>query len=360
MEIMDYLVKTRRDLHRLAEQSKAEVKTCAYVCNELSALNINYRKIDTAVVADIKGAGEGLIAIRCDMDALPITERTGAEYCSMDAATMHACGHDGHMAMVLALAKELASRKPAVNVRLIFQPAEEATGGAESLIQIGVLDGVDEIFALHLSPDYEAGTINTAPGAILAGAVEFDVDFVGKSAHCASPGQGLDAIGAAVRFAKEAKELMGSGMFEDNLFNLGKIQGGYARNIISDACVCECSFRYYTKDSLERFRGEIDRRLQDIAGVTGIICNVAVHTAYPPLVNGMDAYLKLAGLVTLNAAKPKFTAEDFAFYLQKVSGCFSWLGCKDEKHVAPLHSPYFDFDEVVLQEGVNLYKKLVY
>lgn len=360
MELIDYLIKTRRELHRLAELAKKEFKTCEYVCKELSRLNIRHKIIGTAVVADIAGEGKRTVAIRCDMDALPIIEKTGTDNCSIDPETMHACGHDGHMAMVLGLSRELSDKKPAVNVRLIFQPAEEATGGAEELIDAGVLNGVDEIFALHLSPDYAAGTINSAKGAILAGAVEFDVEFTGRSAHCASPDQGIDAIGAAVMFSAETKMLMLSGKFSNNLFNLGRIYGGYARNIISDSCTCECSFRYYTDDSLNSFKEETERIKDDISAATGAVSRTLIHTAYPPLVNHLSSYNLLSGLVPMNNAKAKFTAEDFAFYLQKVPGCFCWLGCRDDKFSAPLHSPYFNFDEAVLLEGVKLFKKLVY
>ena len=195
MEMLDYLKYVRRSLHKIPELFHQEFLTQKFIVTELDKLKIKYKKIKTAVIAEIEGIdSKTLLAFRADMDALPITEQNDTDYKSEHIGKMHACGHDGHMAVLLGVAKYFSETKPSVNLRLIFQPAEECEGGAEMLIENGVLKGVNAIFGLHLSPEYPVGVIATDAGAIFAGACDFHIIFEGTSGHCADYQKHIDAI----------------------------------------------------------------------------------------------------------------------------------------------------------------------
>ena len=263
---------------------------------------------------------------------------------------MHACGHDGHTAMLLAAAKYFSVRPPVRDVRLIFQFGEEGEGGALTMIENGALDGVSEIYAFHLSPETEKGAFaTTADEALFAGVMEFDVIVKGRNSHCASPGLGADAIASAMRFAMNAKaatEERGGA-----LFHTGKITGGSARNVVADRARLACTFRYVKKSGLENARKIIDRTLAECDWKFGTKSEIRVRAVYPPLLNASECVERLAKVVKLSRSPGRFTAEDFAFYLEKVKGCMCWLGVRDENHTSPLHSDTFDFDESVLAAG---------
>lgn len=362
-EMIEYLTRVRRHLHACPELYYHEYKTSEFVCAELKSMGIKYRTYATAVVADIKGRGKGgTLAFRADMDALPITE-TGARaikegFVSANKGVMHACGHDGHTAMLLALARSLSKRPPAVDVRLIFQPAEEHGGGAEALIKEGVLKGVEAIFGLHLSPEHDKGVIATDGGAIFAGVVDFYLEFSGKSGHCAEPYKAIDAIFAANNLYTRAKELITN--YEGCLFNVGKMEGGTANNIISDYARLDCTFRYFSDEAKESFFMRFQDILNDIYNKIGADHRLTVISAYPPLINSTavaQMVRKTFGELVVTA-QPKYTAEDFAFYLKEVPGVFAWLGIKDEDFSHGLHTPEFDFDEAALVTGVEYFRRI--
>lgn len=354
-ELLPYMREVRRRLHGLPELSSCEYGTSAYLKTQLIDLGYSPRAAHTGLIADVKGREGGkTLAFRADFDALPIVERTGLPFASTNG-NMHACGHDGHTAMLLGAAKFFAARPPARNVRLIFQFGEEGDGGAATMIEQGALDGVDEIYAFHLCPDLEKGRIGTNSRALFAGVVEFDVIFAGRSSHCAARSEGADALAAAVDFAVGARRYS---VGAKTLVHVGKITGGRARNVVADDARAECSFRYFEAADRDRIVSGLRELVGECGGLHGARGELAIRAAYPPLVNDPACVNKLAAVTAIEEMPGRFTAEDFAFYLERVPGCMAWLGVRDDAHRSPLHSDTFDFDESVLVRGAETFIKL--
>lgn len=359
MEMLDYLKYVRRSLHKIPELFHQEYLTQQFITNQLDEFKIKYKKIKTAVVADIDGVDSRTrLAFRSDMDALPILEQNDIDYKSLHEGKMHACGHDGHMAMLLGLAKYFSSEKPPVNLRLIFQPAEESEGGAEMLIENGVLKDVDAIFGLHLSPDYPVGTIATDAGAIFAGACDFHIIFEGKSGHCADYQKYIDAIKAGNEFYNRIYSLYHQKYRSKTVFHIGKITAGSASNVVADRAQYDCTFRFFDEQIHEDFMMRLEDILIEVENLTGATHRVIVENYYPPLVNPPHIIEMLKNKFDITQAEVKYTAEDFAYYLKKVNGAFAWLGIRDEQHTSPLHSSKFDFDEKALLTGLNYYIRI--
>ena len=359
-KLLSVLTLYRRDLHRIAELSEKEFKTQKYICGVLDGLKIKHKSYDTGVVCDISGNNhKRLIALRADMDALGIKEEGGAAYKSETEGVMHACGHDGHMAMLLAAAGYFKKNKPDYDLRLIFQPAEEGAGGAAKLIEAGALKGVDEIYALHLKPSLPIGQIAVSAGTIMAGVAEFDIDFKGAAAHCAEKEKGADAVMAGALFITGAAELM-KPYQHNNLFHIGAVKGGSVRNAVADSMKLMCTLRFFDPVAREEIMQKLSGLLCDIRKKTGADSHITVTALYPPLKNGRDAvdYVKRCVPDTLDAA-PEYTAEDFSEYLLQVKGCFAWLGTCDGGEVKKLHSGDFDFDERALLYGMQYYKQIL-
>lgn len=352
-----YAVSMRRKLHACPELSGQEYVTSALIRGELESMGYTVKTAHTGLFVDVKGRGVGSkLAFRADFDALPVRERTGLPFAA-DCGNMHACGHDAHTAMLLTAARYFTVHTPAHDLRLVFQFGEEGEGGALTMIEHGALDGVDEIYAFHLSPETEKGVFaTTADEALFAGVMEFDVCFRGKNSHCASPEKGADAIASAMRFAATAKRATEKD--GDSLFHTGKMEGGSARNVVADSARLECTFRYTRRSGLETARRIINDTLAECDGMYGTTSNIVVKAVYPPLINHPSCVARLAEVVKLAPACGRFTAEDFAFYLEKVKGCMCWLGVRDENHDSPLHSDTFDFDESVLALGAEAFVKL--
>lgn len=356
-ELTDYAVRVRRALHKIPELSGEEYETSAFVRAKLEELGYRVRSVHTGLYADVEGTGgePGRIALRADFDGLPITERTGLPFASV-CGRMHACGHDGHTAMLLAAAKRFAAVPPKRNVRLIFQFGEEGEGGAAKMIDGGALDGVTEIYAFHLCPELEKGRFATNAETLFAGVMEFNVVINGKSSHCALPEEGRDAIAAAARFITESKPL--AERKGGALMHTGKISGGSARNVVADRAVLECSFRYNDKARLAEVKKELAELLARLDGEFGTKSVTEVRSVYPPLVCDAACVAKMRALVSAEHIGGRYTAEDFAFYLERVPGCMCWLGVRDGVHVSPLHSDTFDFDESVMAEGIKAFVAL--
>lgn len=351
----------RRALHRIPELSNKEFLTQRYIAKELDKLKLKYKKLGTGIVCDILGRSrKRLVALRADMDALAIREENETEYKSVHEGVMHACGHDGHMAMLLAAAGYFKENKPEFDLRLIFQPAEEGASGAEKLIEQGVLGRVDEIYALHLSPSLPSGEIALSAGPIMAGAVECDIEFRGVSAHCAEKEKGADAVYAASLFITRAQKLMEA--YKDaNLFHVGAAAGGSVRNAVAADMKLLCTLRFFDVTAREEIMQKLAGLLIDIEKETAVDYLVTVRAVYPPLVNDTDAvgYVKRC-VPGIMPAVPSFTAEDFAEYLLRVKGCFAWLGTySGNGEPKKLHNGGFDFDERALLYGLQYYKEIL-
>lgn len=355
---MQYLTQTRRKLHALAELSGKEFKTQEFILNELVGFGYKPKTINTGVYCDV-GSGKPKLALRADIDALPIAEKseiTGmGEWAACGA--MHACGHDGHTANLLNVARILGG-KSSVPLRLIFQYGEEDEGGSQAMIASGVLDGVDEIYALHLCPELESGKIGYCYGGMFAGCLEFNVTVTGKSAHCANPEKGADAVRAALDISSAA---FAAASREKLLINLGKINGGAARNVVAGGCECEYTLRFYDEKKCEAVMLEIEQAALDADKTFGTSHEIKTVTMYKPLINHalcVDKVRSVMGDACVEIA-PRYTAEDFSYYLDKVPGCMVWLGAKSDGHESPLHSDTFSFDESALITGTELFLKLI-
>ena len=358
--LFDLVKSTRRDLHKIPEESEKEFLTSEYIARFLSSRGYKFRKIGTGIVADVAGKDQSRrIALRADIDALPLNEKTDVDYRSCNGF-MHACGHDGHTAVLLALSDLLKREKPSVNVRLIFQFGEEGYGGAAKMIEGGALDGVDEAYALHVDPSTEKGVLSTCDGAMFAGAVEFDFEIEGKAAHCADAGKGADAI-KALSFVLSRADGVNAHRKNNSLFHIGRIVAGDARNIVAANAKANCTLRFFDEADRESIMMNFSRLLVEADNTFGTSHKVIVETVYDPLINHSAAVGKVKKLFPeTRECMPRYTAEDFGAFLAKVPGCMVWLGVKDETFSSPLHSDTFGMNEDALLYGVEYFRKLVY
>ena len=353
--------KNRRALHQIPELDRQLDQTISYLRGELEGLGCKlFSPIDGSLCAFFDFGAEKAIAFRADMDALPIEEKTGAPYASRHPGRMHACGHDGHMAIALELARRLRTKQHlSRNVLLVFQPAEEASGGAKPICDTGVFDqyAVEAIFGLHLWPGLTKGKIFSKPGEMMSRSAELDVDIFGKSAHIGRSWEGIDATEAACVFLQKAYELERSVPADiRRLLKFGHIQSGTVRNALSAHARMEGGLRAFSD---EVFFGLRDRLLDIAKEVeTSFGCTVKVHTSngYPAIHNPQELHDKVYAIAPFEALEePSMTTEDFSWYQRYVPGMFFFLGLGD---TPALHSDNFDFDESVLNIGADFFEKI--
>lgn len=356
---LEFIRTIRRMIHSRPELGDGEHITQALICSELKSLDIPFTTHDTGVIARIDCQKQKTVAYRADMDALPMEEVNTCDYRSEVPGVMHACGHDGHTALLLGFARycRLNLDKLAVNIVLIFQPAEESIGGAERMIAAGALSGVQEIYAVHVSPDISAGTIALCGGAAMAGAYEFDLEFYGKSSHGAQKDKGADALAACMETVMGIEAGLPRHLRDKALFHTGRVSGGTARNIVADRCSANCTFRYFEKKHLTEFMSVVDANINYAGSRYGVRGERVQVSHYIPLFNSRVCADKIRRLYPGVVEAPRqYTAEDFAFYADKVKGCLVWLGVNTgEEPKKRLHSPDFDFDESALIYGLQLY-----
>lgn len=370
---LDILMRYRRDLHRIPELDDDLPQTIAYVKRALAGFACTVFEPCTSTVCAYFDFGKAnAVAIRADMDALPVTEATERSFASTCPGRMHACGHDGHMAMALAAAAWIdrvrvgdgAGVDKIVfprNVLVVFQPAEETTGGAKRVCESGVFDRlrVDRIFGFHLWPDLPQGVIASRPGALLARSSETTVEFHGVSAHIAKWREGRDSLGAAARFIVGAKWL--SRRLEQDepcTLRFGHLAAGSVRNAVAASARAEGSLRVFSDAMFDRATREIRVLAETAASEEGCTCDVTFSEGYPPVVN--DARLFACAASALpdleKVEEPLLIAEDFSFYQRCLPGVFFLLGTGTG---VPLHADTFDFDERVLLTGLDAYKRLL-
>lgn len=352
-----YMKDIRERLHSNPETAFQEFETQKLITAELDQFGIQYRTVKTGVIADI-GCGNNIIAFRCDMDALAITEAGDAPYKSRCEGVMHACGHDGHTAMLLGLAKYLSEHDVNRHVRLIFQPAEEGDGGAMTMVDAGCLDGVSEIYAIHVAPGIPEEVFGICRGANMAGTVEFDINVTGNGAHAAHKQSGIDAVSALVSIIQGLGILEEDVAAEDMLLHVGKIEGGTARNIVASSARLEATFRYFDTDKRDSVMYAISRIVKSCDDACRTKSQVNVKTVYIPVVNHDGALdrIRRSGLDIVEIPR-QFTAEDFAFYVNQVPGAIMWLGVGER--ASGLHTPQFDFDSKCLTAGLDMYLRLL-
>lgn len=364
--MFERILKYRRDLHQIPELDFDLPKTSAYVRSVLEKLPCEVFSPDGhAVCAWFDAGAHEAVAFRSDMDALPICEVSGVPFSSRHQGHMHACGHDGHMAMVLELAQYVASVKDRLkkNVLLVFQPAEETTGGAQFICQSGVFaqKNVKAIYGFHLWPDLPLGQPVTRPGPLLAASCEVTVDIEGKSTHIAKSEDGADALLAASRFVVGAEKILDDLHAAEGpwcTLKFGLLQAGTVRNAIAAHAHLEGSLRVFSESAFKMGRDRLNALGEQIDKDLGVKVHVDAPEGYPPVVNDEklfeDAKKRLPSLEML--PKPLLIAEDFAYYQRTLPGLFILLGTGTG---IPLHSDRFNFDEKVLEKGVEIYKHFI-
>ena len=367
----DWLVQTRRTLHRIPEAGDAEFETQEAVCGILGELGIPYEKRRTSVVALVEGNKSGkVVGVRADMDALPVNEPADRVYASRHKGYMHACGHDAHMTIALGTAKYWMEHRNELDgsVKFLFQPAEETTGGAAKMIADGCLENphVDVVIGLHVMPDVPTGKVELKHGALNGSSDFLGVTIRGKGAHAAYPSTGIDAIMIAAKVVDALHSVVSRYVspLQEAVLTLGTIQGGSRNNIIADEVRMTGTIR--TTNPL--VRAEIAERVRAIVAnlpvAFGGSGEVEIVAGYAALINH-DWVVDLVAEEAMDLLGPEsiiwrdkasMGVEDFSFFVQERPGSFYHLGCGNaQKGInAPLHSNTFDIDEACLPIGVAL------
>lgn len=362
IECLEDRVKSHRhNLHNLAELSHMEFNTAKYIRNYLETLGVKYEiYLNTATVGIIKGKNpKKTIAFRSDIDALPSPK--GAE---------HLCGHDGHMSILLGLIEYIVKNKDKLNdnIVFIFQPAEEDTGGAKRLVDAGVLKKykVDEIYGLHIHPDFEEGYVGCKSGYLMSQNGEINIDIIGKGGHGAIPQNATDSIIIASNFITSIQSIISRNInpMEGAVLTIGKIKGGSARNIIAESVRLEGTIRCFNP----RVYDIIVKHIKEFAKGFEISYNCKVNLelieGYLAVNNDERLYEEFVGAIgkeKIAKTSPLMISEDFSFYQQEVPGLFFMLGARNEKKgfINGLHSLKFDFNEDILINGLEIYKSLL-
>lgn len=365
-ETLQAIIADRRALHQIPEASLEEIKTAAYI--EKTLLELGYepkRILETGVYVYMPGTiGNKTYAFRADMDALPLQEESDAAYASKHQGYMHACGHDGHMAILLGLARALKNKTLKENILLIFQPAEENIGGAKLICDAGLLrkHQVDAIFGLHLFPTIPEGVIAYKAGAMMATNAEVNVDVIGQSGHGAMPHTAKDSLVVAAELLLAYQTIVSRSVnpMEAAVVSFGKLTGGTIRNIVAGSARMEGTLRAFSMETLDLLMERIQSINMGFSQAHQVKIQTEFNFCYPPVLNDEALTEKIhhafADFKT-QPAEPSAGAEDFSFYQQEVPGFFFHLGTKSEEKgfTAPLHNNKFDFDEEVLGVGVDAF-----
>ena len=355
------LIADRRYLHRIPELDIDLPETIAYVKESLDGLRCRvFTPAEGAVCAFFDFGAASALAFRADMDALPITETNDVPYASRHPGKMHACGHDGHTAILLELARQL-DKLPSngKNILLVFQPAEESTGGAWRVCGSGVFEEyhVEAIFGLHLWPGLPAGQIASRAEELMARASEVNVDIYGKSAHIARSWEGIDALAIGTEFYRRAVAMERS--LPETIFRLlkfGKMESGQVRNALSAHTHLEGSLRAFQDEIFDGLKEGLHTIGRDLEQEFGCTVNIHINSGYPAVMNPTALYDRVRNAVDFaRLPEPAMTAEDFAVYQRSLPGLFFFLGTGDSP---ALHTSNFDFDETIMEKGMDFFLRL--
>lgn len=383
--IEDWIIDIRRELHKQPELMYEEEKTSAKIRSVLDGLNIKYTYpvAKTGIVATIGSGASPVVALRSDIDALPILEETGVEYKSETPGIMHACGHDAHMSMLLGAARMLKQKEASLKgtVKLIFQPAEEGGAGGDRMVKEGALDGVDAAFGMHVWPTLPSGVVGTKSGTIMAGSLVFKATFAGVGGHAAIPHITKDPIVAASAAVVGLQSIVARNIspFGSAVVSVTKVwteeEGSIgAFNVIPHFAHIGGTVRATTEEGMKIVRQRVEEIISYQAKAMG--CNGTVdwmeenHPYYPPVVNDRYASQFLSG-VAMKAfgndmvdahVEATMAGEDFAFIAQKVPSAFAFLGIRNDTagSVYGLHTSRFTMDESVLKRGAALHAMLAH
>ena len=369
----DWIIDIRRQLHRHPELMYEEVRTSQLVCDTLTGLGIPFERgiAETGVVATL-GTGESpCVALRADMDALPIYEQADVSFRSEVDGKMHACGHDCHTAMLLGAAKLLSERQSELRgtVKLLFQPAEEGGAGGMKMRNAGVLDAphVERIFGLHVWPPLPTGTIGSRPGTFLAAAGEIDVTIRGDGGHAAKPHLCIDPVVTSAKVITELQTIISRELdpLDSGVISITTIHGGEAYNVIPPEVQLRGTIRALTMDRFRWLQERAKTVISNIAAANGCEADISFPgNDYPPTVNDATVWEsvqnfagEMLGRDAVQEVPATLCGEDFAFYTEEVPGCFVALGIRNEELGCTfgVHHPQFKVDEAALPIGAALH-----
>lgn len=368
--VLSDAIAMRRHLHSHPELSGQEANTQDYICQKLQDWGIPYRRCtgNLGVIADI-GHGEPCIALRADIDALPIQEQTGLPYASQTPGVMHACGHDIHTATLLAAGKLLKAREASLQgtVRLLFQPAEETTGGAADMIAEGCMEApaVSAVLGFHVDPSLPANCAAFLPGIMNAAVTDFTLTVQGKGCHGAHPDEGVDAIVASAQLISALQSAVSRSIAptDSGVVTIGTICGGTKENIIADSVTMTGTIRALLPETQRRLKDTVRRIAENTAAAFGATVQLHMEDLYPALINDGDLTRKMFALAqellgteqALQMPEPSLGADDFAFFSNRTPGCYFCVGAHCEGLPGQtLHSPTFVPHEDSIQTALLL------
>lgn len=369
-----WLIELRRALHQCPEPGFQELETQALILKTLDALGIPTTTNRTWVIGRIEGGKPGkTVALRADVDALPVLEPDSCPFRSRNEGYMHACGHDAHTAILLGVARLLGEVRQALcgSVVLLFQPAEETDGGALPMVESGAMRGVDEVFGLHVQPYLPVGAIETRAGTLNASTDGLKITIEGKSGHGAYPDQGADAILAAAQAVTALHTVVSRNVspLQSAVISIGQIRGGQASNILCGEVTMQGTIRAATPEVRALLHRRAKEAAEGAARAMGCEAKVEIQEGYCPLVNDETCAQRVldtaARLLGTNSARvkqaPSMGGEDFGYFNREAPGAFYHIGCTPpgKSGFAPLHSAGFSLDEGCLKIGVAMQAALV-
>lgn len=362
-------IEIRREIHRFPELGFEEERTAAIVERELAALGIPHRRVaKTGVVGIVRGALPGKVAgLRADMDALPLTERSGESFSSEVPGKMHACGHDAHTAMLLGAASVLQAERARLHgtTVLLFQPAEEGPGGALPMIEAGAMDDppLDAVAMLHVDSRIATGSIGFIPGACNAAADEFRVTIEGRGGHGAAPHTAVDAIPCAAATVLALQNIAAREIdpMKTVVVTIGTIEGGYRNNIIADRVYMTGTFRSQDAAVRDGLEARARRIVDGVAAAYGTLATLEVVYGYPAVINDptlcetFETYVRAHTTLPVEQPPATMGGEDFAYFAERVPGLLIRHGIRSEQagSIHPGHSPQFRVDERSLAYGIE-------
>ncbi|MBB6677228.1 M20 metallopeptidase family protein [Cohnella lubricantis] len=364
------MVEWRRHLHRHPELSFKEVQTSSWIAERLEAwgLEVTRGVAGTGVIARLKGGRPGrTIALRADIDALPIQDEKTCEYASTVPGVMHACGHDGHTAQLLAVARYYTlHREETAGTRVfLFQPAEEVLpGGAVSMIAAGALEGVDAVYGVHLWSPFPYGIAASRPGPLMASPDEFEIEVAGRGGHAGLPHQAADALVAGAHLVTALQTIVARNVdpLDSAVVTVGQFSAGTARNVIAERCKLGGTVRTFTPEARKLVRERMEQVVRHVGAMHGTEVSFKFYEGYPPVVNDAaeaERFLRVAqsllGAEDAYLCQPMMAGEDFSYYLRERPGCFFFVGAgREDGASAPHHHPRFDIDERAMLTAAKL------
>ena len=374
-DIRSSIINDRRDIHKHPELGFQEFRTAELVTEKLKSFGIQVETEigKTGVVGTLKGDSNGpIIALRADMDALPIQEVSNVSYKSIYDGVMHACGHDGHTAILMGVAKILSKWKSRIHgtVKFLFQPSEEGEGGAQLMIEDGAIKGVDEIYGLHLWNPQALGTVGVKYGPVMAAADGFEIIVKGKSGHGGMPQGTVDSVLAASHMIVAFQSIVSRNTdpLGSTVVTVGKIEGGSNFNVISDNVKIEGTTRAYTEENRLMIKTRINEIISGTEKMFNAEINMNYWDGYPPTINEKVTTKKLREsakkIVGDGVISPYLSmgGEDFSYYLHDIPGCYFFIGSSPDGKIplsVPHHCSHFDIDEKALLVGASVYVQLI-